>query len=82
MRTKLINSSQSEHPGYGAGCGDTERYEYECPCGKGKIIEEHDNIPGFRDHDVYLDCPECSKKYKLDTSHGVRGWELVPIDEE
>lgn len=56
---------------------DTERYEYECPCGKGKIVEEHDNIPGFRDHDVWISCDACSKKYKLDTSRGVRGWELV-----
>ena len=77
MRTKLIYESQKEHNGYGACCGDTERYEYECPCGKGKIIEEHDNIPGFRDHDVYIACDECSKKYILDTSKGVRGWELI-----
>lgn len=77
MRTKLIYESQKEHSGYGAGCGDTERYEYECPCGKGKIIEEHDNIPGFRDHDVYIACDECSKKYILDISKGVRGWELI-----
>lgn len=77
MRTKLIYESQKEHSGYGAGCGDTERYEYECPCGKGKIIEEHDNIPGFREHDVYIACDECSKKYILDISKGVRGWELI-----
>ena len=77
MRTKLIYESQEEHSGYGAGSGDTEHYEYECPCGKGKIIEEHDNIPGFRDHDVYIACDECSKKYILDTSKGVRGWELI-----
>lgn len=81
MRTKLIESSQEEHSGYGAGSGDTERYEYECPCGKGRIIEEHDNIPGFRDHDVYFCCSECSKKYKLDTSHGVRSWEIIPLKE-
>ena len=62
MRTKLIYSNQENHPGYGAGEGDTERYEYLCPCGKGRVIEEHDNIPGFRDHDVWLQCPECSKK--------------------
>ena len=61
MRTKLIYESQEEHSGYGAGSGDTERYEYECPCGKGKIIEEHDNIPGFREHDVYIACDECRK---------------------
>ena len=54
MRTELIYSSEENHPGYGAGDGDTERYEYKCPCGKGKIVEEHDNIPGFRDHDVWL----------------------------
>lgn len=62
MRTKLIYESQEEHSGYGAGSGDTEYYEYGCPCGKGKIIEEHDNIPGFRDHDVYIACDECRKK--------------------
>ncbi len=77
MRTKLISKEEYEHPGYGAGSGDTERYEYECPCGKGKIIEEHDNIPGFRDHDVFFQCKDCSQKYTLDTSNGIRGWELV-----
>lgn len=48
MRTEKIYASNENHPGYGAGDGDTERYEYKCPCGKGKIVEEHDNIPGFR----------------------------------
>lgn len=77
MKTKLISSERYEHEGWGAGSGDCERYEYECPCGKGTIIEEHDNIPGFRDHDVCIICPECSKKYELDVSKGVRAWELV-----
>ena len=77
MRTKMIYESCENHPGYGAGEGDTERYEYECPCGKGKIIEEHDNIPGFRDHTVHISCKECSGKYSLDTSKGTRGWDLV-----
>lgn len=78
MRTKMIYSSQESHPGYGAGDGDTERYEYECPCGKGTIVEEHDNIPGFREHDVYICCDKCSQEYGIDTSNGVRCWELVP----
>ncbi len=82
MRTKKIYSSCEFHEGYGAGSGDTERYEYECPCGKGKIIEEHDNIPGFREHDVYMHCDECSKKYILDTSKGVRNWKLVLRNKE
>lgn len=77
MRTKLINSTTSPSQGYGAGDGDTERDEYECPCGKGNIVEEHDNIPGFREHGVYIVCKECNEKYDLDTSNGVRGWELV-----
>lgn len=47
------------------------------PLRERKIIEEHDNIPGFRDHDIWISCDECSKKYTLDTSRGVRGWELV-----
>lgn len=80
MRTKCIYSSQENHSGYGAGSGDTERYEYLCPCGKGKVIEEHDNIPGFREHDVCLHCSECEKKYRIDTSKGVRGWELVDLE--
>ena len=76
MEKKLIKEIVNEHEGYGAGGGDTEYYEYECPCGKGIIIEEHDNIPGFRDHDVHISCPECSRKYVLDVSKGIRNWEL------
>jgi predicted SprT family Zn-dependent metalloprotease len=75
MERKLIYSSQENHPWYGAGSGDTERYEYECPCGKGKIIEEHDNIPGFRD--LYISCDECKEKYTIRTEHGIRSWELI-----
>lgn len=78
MRTKLIDSTEEYSSGYGAGSGDTERHEYECPCGQGRIIEEHDNIPGFRDHSVFMRCSICEEKYTLDTSHGVRSWELVP----
>ncbi len=79
MRTELIHSSTSPHPGYGAGSGEVERNEFKCLCGKGKIVEEHDRIPGFRDHDVWLQCKECSKKYRLDTSKGVGSWEIIEI---
>lgn len=81
MRTKLIESTEHEHSGYGAGSGDVQRYVFECPCGKGRIVEEHDNIPGFREHDVYIDCAECSKKYRLDTTKGVRNWQLVSLSD-
>ena len=79
MRTQRVYSSQEYHSGYGAGDGDTERYEYLCPCGNGRVIEEHDNIPGFREHDVWLQCPKCSKKYRLDASGSVRNWQLVKL---
>ncbi|OON91468.1 MAG: hypothetical protein ATN33_01080 [Epulopiscium sp. Nele67-Bin001] len=77
MRTERINAVVKNHQGYGAGEGDTEEYEYYCPCGKGKIIEEHDNIPGFREHDVWIQCQDCTDRYKLDTSSGVRQWKVV-----
>lgn len=82
MRTQGVYSNQEYHPGYGAGDGDTERYEYLCPCGNGRVIEEHDNIPGFREHDAWLQCPECSKKSRLDISGGVRVWQLVELNDE
>lgn len=77
MRTKRIIAKCEQHSGYGAGAGDTEYYEYECPCGKGTIIEEHDNILGFREHSVYLHCTTCSKEYIIDTSAGTRNWKIV-----
>lgn len=77
MQTKRITSKCEQHLGYGVGAGNTEYYEYECPCGKGTIIEEHDNIPGFREHNVYIHCAMCSKKYIIDTSAGTRNWKIV-----
>ena len=78
MRTRMLSHDVDHHAGFGAGAGDFEKLEFECPCGKGRIVEEHDNIPGFRDHDVYIDCPECEANYVLDTSRGVYAWELIP----
>ncbi|MGX8796278.1 DUF3644 domain-containing protein [Fusibacter sp. JL298sf-3] len=77
IRTELISRTSDDHQGYGAGGGDTERLEYKCPCGQGKVIEEHDNIPGFRDHSLYLHCKPCRLKYEFDTSKGTRRWEMV-----
>ena len=76
--SEVIYQNEEWHPGYGAGDGDIEHKEYKCPCGNGKIIEEHDNIPGFREHDVYICCNKCSKLYDLDTSMGTRYWKIVP----
>jgi len=79
-RPKLIDKDTAPHSGFGAGSGDTEMYTYSCACGKGRIIEYHDNIPGFRDHTVVMSCEECSEKYTIDTSGGIRNWTLVHED--
>lgn len=55
----------SDHEGWGAGSGTTSRTEYDCPCGQGRIVEERDDIPGFRDHSVFLDCDECRAHWRL-----------------
>lgn len=47
IRMKQVSSSVGYATGYCAESGDTDRYGYECPYGKGKIVEEHDNMPGF-----------------------------------
>ncbi|MDQ4504418.1 hypothetical protein [Sinomonas sp. ASV322] len=77
IRTELRRSSEEGHAGFGAGSGDTERYEYACPCGKGSVVEEHDNIPGFRQHDVNLYCASCRDEgWDFVPGRGVRGWRL------
>lgn len=76
MKTKLTSLILKSHVGYGAGSGIIELFEYECPCGKGKISEEHHNIPGFEKHIVEIYCNECSHKYELNTSLDVRSWSL------
>ncbi len=76
MKKKLLDSIELYHEGYGAGEGTTEYYEYKCPCGNGTIIEEHDNIPGFREHDVFVNCSYCNKLFSVNTLSSVRDWKL------
>ena len=38
---------------------------YKCPCGKGRIVGDKDATPGFRSHDIYIQCDECSEKYEI-----------------
>ena len=71
---KRISSNTFEVEGFGSGTGDTEQYEYLCV--NGKIYEEYDNIPGFRSHDVWIDCPECKSKYEINTNNSVRSWAI------
>jgi hypothetical protein len=34
-------------------------------CGNGIDVYEKDDIPGFRDSDLYCTCKECSEKYDI-----------------
>lgn len=76
MKKILLDSIELYHEGYGAGEGTTEYYEYKCPCGRGTIIEEHDNIPGFREHDVFIECSYCNKLFSINPLNSVRDWKL------
>lgn len=78
IRTASISRSEDDTPGWGAGPGTIELHEYLCPCGDGKVIEEHDNIPGFREHDVQISCDKCSEEWGFVPGLPVRGWRLEP----
>lgn len=63
MELKRIDSSVEPHSGWGAGSGEVIEEVYECPCGKGIVTYEKDDIPGFRDTTISCSCDECSSKY-------------------
>jgi len=79
VRTERIGGGAHDHEGWGAGAGTVERYEYRCPCGDGKIIEEHDNVPGFREHDARIDCDKCRAEWRFVDGRPVRDWGLEPV---
>ena len=38
---------------------------YKCPCGKGRVVDDKDATPGFRSHDIFIECDECREKYEI-----------------
>lgn len=38
---------------------------YECPCGKGYVVDDKDATIGFRSRDIYIVCEACEAKYKI-----------------
>ena len=44
--------------------GEIITTQYECPCGKGKIVATFENLPGYRDSYVSIQCEECNKIYR------------------
>ena len=78
VRTKL-SVATPRGGGYGERSGDTELLRFRCPCGDSQIIEEHDNIPGFRNHDVSISCDKCRTEWDFAPGRSVRDWGLVPV---
>ena len=66
INLKGISNSTYFHPGFGAGSGEVIREDYECPCGKGIVSYEKDDIPGFKDKAIMCSCAECNGKYTFD----------------
>jgi hypothetical protein len=79
IRTELIDGNRRGHPGWGAGGGTTEHYEFRCPCGAGTIDEEHENIPGFREHSKRIACATCRKTWEFVPDLAERQWRIRPI---
>lgn len=79
IRTERMTSNTEDSSGWGAGSGTIERHEFSCPCSKGLIVEEHDNIPGFREHDIRIRCTSCRKVWRFVPGLSVRDWRVEPI---
>ena len=78
IRTASVSRHRDDTPGWGAGPGSVEAYYYECPCGDGEVLEEHDNTPGFGEHDVRILCEKCREEWDFVPGLGVRQWRLEP----
>ncbi|MFD0868785.1 hypothetical protein [Paenibacillus residui] len=62
MYLKLIDT-KSDSVGFSNRHGHITEQKYECPCGKGVVAYEIDDITGFKNWDIYCDCKNCSDKY-------------------
>lgn len=38
---------------------------YKCPCGNGRVVDDKDATPGFRSHDIYIECEKCRENYEI-----------------
>lgn len=76
MQLKLISNNISDVGG-GARSGTTRIKIYQCPCGRGTISEEYDDIPGFKNRFVYVNCDSCKLLYGLDSDKGSKNWDII-----
>lgn len=63
MDLKLLEETSYRSDGFGSGSGEVITEVYECPCQKGKVYYEKENIPGFRTVEIFSDCKECKENF-------------------
>lgn len=66
---EMIENKREYHPGYGAGSGFIIEQVWKCPCGKGTVQYQKDDIPGFRDSEFYIFCSKCKEKYDIERGY-------------
>lgn len=77
IRTELRHSEERGPYTYmGRGLPDTERLEFACPCGKGAIIETHENTEGDKSHYVHIACGDCGDEWDFVPGLPKRQWRL------
>jgi ribosomal protein S27AE len=79
IRTARIESHSRSIDRFDADREPDERYEYLCPCGEGTILEEHENVLGFQEHDVRIHCERCRTKWRFVGGLSVQQWLIEPV---
>lgn len=70
MKLERLGIMSAPHPGFGSGEGTFNETEYKCICGQGKVIYYFDDIPGFKNRDIVIECDECKLKYDAKRING------------
>ncbi|PAD36336.1 hypothetical protein [Terribacillus saccharophilus] len=65
MRLNLSNRESGTVKAAINNYGDSLKEEYECPCGKGIVVYERDNIVGHKHRQTDCHCKDCDKIYSF-----------------
>ncbi|WP_104091815.1 hypothetical protein [Arthrobacter sp. GMC3] len=79
IRTPRIHSLVEEADVDDSDSGPFERHEFLCPCGEGKIVEEHDSNADFQDNDLLIECEMCSEDWRFVLGLSAWEWRLEPV---
>ena len=76
MKLKHIDRRDSLVPLWN-NTGYTTTNTYRCPCAKGKVIEEIDDIVGRRGRNVWIECSDCNTRYTVEKDSNGTTWEVI-----